>query len=117
MIQKFIGLGGLAEVDRVAGFTSPATIFYLRLVGGAMTDYISYAAGLMQINLRTYLTATFFGGLPMNLLAFYIIHRSLEQGLLATAGWLGLFYAVNYLSSLLIIPLVLKSFPKSAPVS
>jgi len=112
-ILKLAGQQGLEEIDKLTGLITPRTIFLLRLVGGSLTDYISYAAGLMGIDVWIYLQATVLGGLPMLLLAFYFIHEATSSGLLGAAGNLGVFYLINYLSSLLIIPLVLKSLKKN----
>lgn len=112
VVQKFVGKAGLSEIDRLADLITPRTIFLLRLVGGVMTDYISYAAGLMRIDAYLYLTATVVGSLPMMAIAFFLIHRSLESGLLGTAGYLGLFYLINYLSTLFVIPLFLDKIKK-----
>jgi uncharacterized membrane protein YdjX (TVP38/TMEM64 family) len=113
VLQKVVGAEGLRQVDKLAQLISPQTIFLLRLVGGSLSDYLSYAAGLMQIGFRVYLIATVFGSLPMMMFAFIVISVALEKGLLATAGLFGIFYTVNYLTSFLIIPLVINRLGKS----
>ncbi len=108
IITKLAGTDGLREVDKLAEFTSGKTLLYLRLVGGALSDYISYTAGLMKINLYIYIITTILGSLPMMLLAFFIINESLKKGIIAATGLIGIFYIINYLSSLLVIPLIIK---------
>lgn len=109
ILGKFLGQYGLGQIDRMGRLISPKTIFYLRLVGGSLADYISYASGLVKINFKKYLIASLIGGLPMLLFAFYIVHQSLNKRLVVVAGLVGLFYLVNYLVSLLIIPIFFKS--------
>lgn len=108
IITKLAGTDGLREVDKLTEFTSVRTLFYIRLVGGALSDYISYTAGLMKINLYTYIITTILGSLPMMLLAFFVINESLKRGVVAATGLIGIFYIINYLSALLVIPLIIK---------
>lgn len=108
ILGKFLGQYGLTQIDRIGKLISPRTIFYLRLVGGSLTDYISYSSGLVKIDFKKYLIASVVGGLPMLLFAFFIVNQSLNQRLVVVAGLVGLFYLINYLVSLLIIPVIIK---------
>lgn len=108
ILQRLLGKGGLAQVDKIGKLASSHTIFYLRLVGGALTDYISYASGLVKIEPKKYFLASLAGCWPMLLFAFYIVHESLNKRLVVVAGLVGVFYLINYLVSLLIIPVFLR---------
>ena len=105
-VVKFMaGEKGLVEIDRFIGVKDLRTIFLLRLVGGAASDYISYGAGLSSIRLGPYLITTILGTAPIMLLGFWFINDAVSQHLARAAGILGAYFVISYLLSLLMIPI------------
>jgi uncharacterized membrane protein YdjX (TVP38/TMEM64 family) len=56
LIARFVGENNIKKVDEFVDLVGVKPLFVARLVGGAGSDYISYAAGLTKIKARTYLT-------------------------------------------------------------
>ena len=104
-VIKVAGKDSLTEIDKFAKVTKPFALFLIKLVGGAATDYISYAAGLARISYISHIVTTAFGILPMMLLGFWIISSVGDGNLLNAVATLGIFYVVNYSSTLLLIPI------------
>src|SRR3990172_7117552 len=103
-VAKVAGGGALKEIDRLPNITNPFAVFALKLVGGAATDYISYASGLSRIKYLGYLVATALSILPMMVFGFLIIRNVNFESVSSTVGALGTFYLFNYLSTLLLVP-------------
>lgn len=103
-VARIAGQDTLVEIDKLPNITNPFAVFVLKFVGGAATDYISYGSGLSRIKYLPYLIATSFSILPMMGFGFMIIKNITFTSITSTASALGLFYLINYLSTLLLIP-------------
>lgn len=107
VVERFVGKGTLKEVDRFVGISNKRTVFLLRVFGGALTDYISYAMGLSKLSFSLYLSSTALGFLPTMAAALWFIRRSVVesvtlQSVVTSFGWL---YIVIY-STTLVVPLI-----------
>ncbi|MBU1110871.1 VTT domain-containing protein [Patescibacteria group bacterium] len=78
LIIKFTGVQGLAKIDDFTNVVGIKMIFLIRLMGGAATDYISYALGLTNIRYSTYIGITALAFIPWMLLNFYLIKGAME---------------------------------------
>ncbi|OGM27706.1 hypothetical protein A3D00_00425 [Candidatus Woesebacteria bacterium RIFCSPHIGHO2_02_FULL_38_9] len=111
-IVRVAGQRTLTEIDKLPNITNPITVFVLKFVGGAATDYISYGSGLSRIKYFPYIVATSISILPMMGIGFMIIRNISLTSVTSTASALGLFYLINYLSTLLLIPVSYLFFEK-----
>jgi uncharacterized membrane protein YdjX (TVP38/TMEM64 family) len=118
-VAKVAGQSALNQIDKLPNIDHAKTVFLLKLVGGAATDYISYGSGLSKVTIAHYLLGTAFAITPMMLVGFLIISKISFSSALSAASGLGLFYLVNYLTTLLLIPVsvyIVKIAPAVKPV-
>jgi len=111
-----IKLGGektLREVERFTGFKEILPVFLLRLLGGVATDYISYAFGIGKVNFGVYVISTTLGLIPTMLVGIWFINKALVSDPLTAAGLLGSTTIINYIISLIFIPLIFILFKPS----
>lgn len=104
-VARVAGAGALRKIDKIPNIANPLAVFMLKFVGGAATDYISYASGLSKIKYLGYLIASALSILPMMVIGFIIIGNVSFESMSSTFKALGLFYTINYLSTLLLVPI------------
>lgn len=105
VVKLLAGEKALVTVDRYVGVTDLRVVLLIRLVGGAATDYISYAAGLSSMRFGPYVFTTLVGTAPILLLGFLFTHKALSQQLLAGAGYFGVYFLITYLTAALMVPI------------
>ncbi|OGM32942.1 hypothetical protein A2803_05100 [Candidatus Woesebacteria bacterium RIFCSPHIGHO2_01_FULL_44_21] len=103
-VERLAGKSALTKIDKLPNITKPMTVFILKLVGGAATDYISYGSGLSKIKFKGYLLASGLSVLPMMIIGFSLIAKITLNSAVSTASALGIFYLINYTSTLLLVP-------------
>ncbi len=106
-VIRFAGNDALKHIQKLPALSDAKRVFILKFFGGAASDYISYAAGLSTIAFIPYLIATLFAVLPMMTLGFWLILRIPNRTFTSTASALGIFYAINYVTTFLLIPVSL----------
>jgi uncharacterized membrane protein YdjX (TVP38/TMEM64 family) len=77
IIKKLTGEEVLKKVDAFSKIAGWQSFLFLRVIGVNFYDYISYAAGIADINLRTFLLVTTPVNLVWKIIAFYIIDKAL----------------------------------------
>lgn len=78
IIKKLAGDNSLDKIDEMSHAIGLKTLFLARLVGGAATDYISYAAGLTSIRLKPYAIISSIVPLPMIFFNVYILDKAIQ---------------------------------------
>lgn len=91
VIKKLISRKGMDLVDKITFEAGLETLIILRILPTGLFDYISYAAGLTNIEFLPYFFITGFLSFLWNLLIFYFMDR-----ILAIAGML-LYVLASYL--------------------
>lgn len=111
-VVKIAGKSALNRIDNLPNIDSAKTVFLLKLVGGAATDYISYGSGLSRVTIVHYLIGTCLSIAPMMIIGFIIISRISFSSAVSTLGGLGVFYIVDYSTTLLLVPMSVYLFKK-----
>lgn len=112
-IVRLAGKDALKHIQKLPALSDAKKVFLLKFFGGAATDYISYATGLSKISFTPYIIATFFAIMPMMIFGFVLILSLPTRTFASTASALGVFYAINYATTLLLIPLSVYLSKKS----
>ncbi len=112
-VAKLAGEGSLKEIDKYARATRFIDLILLKMFSGAASDYVSYAAGLAKVPFWVHFSAVGYGIIPMMAIGFYLIYRGSSGNLYAAASSLGIFYAINYSTTLILIPLIYRLSVKS----
>lgn len=106
-IKKLAGEMALRKIEQLPHISSAKVVFILKLVGSALTDYISYAVGLSRLAYSSYFIASAFAILPMMIFGFLLISNVELESVTSTISSIGFFYAINYATSLLVVPISL----------
>jgi len=72
LVRKFAGKQTLAEVDEFTKVSGKKALWVSRLLGFAVFEVVSYAAGLTTIKFNDYLLITALGNLPIYLATYLI---------------------------------------------
>ncbi len=107
-VAKLAGEGSLKEIDKYAQATRFKDLILLKMFSGAASDYVSYAAGLAKVPFWVHFSAVGYGIVPMMAIGFYLIYRGTGGDLYAVASSLGIFYAINYSTTLILVPLIYR---------
>ena len=107
-MAKLAGEGSLKEIDKYARATRFIDLILLKMFSGAASDYVSYAAGLAKVPFWVHFSAVGYGIIPMMAIGFYLIYRGSSGNLYAAASSLGIFYAINYSTTLILVPLIYR---------
>jgi uncharacterized membrane protein YdjX (TVP38/TMEM64 family) len=78
VVSKFVGKKGIKKVDEMTEVVGLQILLIIRLIGGASSDYVAYAAGLTNIEFKPYFIITFFASIPIQALNVYVIHQALS---------------------------------------
>lgn len=107
-VARLAGAGSLKEIDKYAKATRFLDLILLKMFSGAASDYVSYAAGLAKVPFWVHFSAVGYGIIPMMAIGFYLIYRGSGGNLYAAASSLSIFYAINYSTTLILIPLIYR---------
>ncbi|KKT86977.1 MAG: DedA family protein [Microgenomates group bacterium GW2011_GWA1_Microgenomates_45_10] len=107
-VAKLAGEGSLKEIDKYAKATKFWDLIMFKMFSGAASDYVSYAAGLAKVPFWVHFSAVGYGIVPMMGIGFYLIYRGTGGNLYAAASSLGIFYAINYSTTLFLVPLIYR---------
>lgn len=107
-VARLAGEGSLKEIDKYAKATRFGDLILLKMFSGAASDYVSYAAGLAKVPFWVHFSAVGYGIIPMMAIGFYLIYRGSGGNLYAAASSLGIFYAINYSTTLILVPLIYR---------
>ena len=107
-VIKLAGEGSLKEIDKYAKATRFIDLILLKMFSGAASDYVSYAAGLAKVPFWVHFSAVGYGIIPMMAIGFYLIYRGSGGNLYAAASFLGIFYVINYSTTLILVPLIYR---------
>ncbi|MBI2592821.1 MAG: TVP38/TMEM64 family protein [Candidatus Colwellbacteria bacterium] len=72
LLAKLVGEGGVQRIDRLTKNFGTETLILTRLFQGFIFEWISYAAGLTNINFKKYLLITLFASIPLNLISLFL---------------------------------------------
>lgn len=78
IVLKLVGKKGINEVDKITEVVGLHTLLFVRLIGGASSDYVAYAAGLTNMKFRPYFLITFLATPPSMILNVYVIYGALS---------------------------------------
>lgn len=78
IVLKLVGKKGINEVDKITEVIGLHTLLIVRLIGGASSDYVAYAAGLTNMKFKPYILITFLATPPSMTLNVYIIYGALS---------------------------------------
>lgn len=84
-VKKLAGSDAMGQVDEFASSEGKTTLFFTRIFGFSLFDFVSYAAGLTSISYRDYMVATAIGSLIPNLIMQYVFRNTdfgSEEGVL-----------------------------------
>ena len=107
-VARLAGEGSLKEIDKYASATRFWDLIMLKMFSGAASDYVSYAAGLAKVPFLIHFSAVGYGIIPMMALGFYLIYRGAGSNLYSAASSIGIFYAINYSTTLVLVPLIYR---------
>lgn len=88
-VKKLVGVEAMEQVDEFAMTEGRVALFWTRIFGFSLFDFVSYAAGLTSITYRDYMIATAVGGLIPNLIMQYVFRNTdfgSEEGVLIWGG-------------------------------
>lgn len=111
IIQRLVGESGLEKVNRFSDLVDIKTIFLIRLLGGGVTDYVSYALGLTSLTFPAYLIISAITFLPWIYLNHYLIQQAIGQQLTIVLRNFGLLALLGYLTTLAAIYLGRRNNP------
>ena len=77
-VSQLVGKKGIKKVDEMTEVVGLQILLIVRLIGGASSDYVAYAAGLTNIEFKPYFLITFFASIPIQALNVYVIHQALS---------------------------------------
>ena len=98
-LHRFVGKRGVEEIDRFTEIMGIKVLILLRFLGGAITDFLSYAAGLTPIKFSHYFLITSIFNFPLTLTSYYLLKRIVFDGF-NLSGWLIAIFGVINLASL-----------------
>ncbi len=81
LVVRFVGKHSIEKVDEITEVAGVGVLTVLRLLGIAIFEEISYAAGLTNMRFRTYMCITILASIPPHaLLAFLFRNADFENG-------------------------------------
>lgn len=78
-VRRFAGEHSMARLDEIAEIAGLRTLVVLRLFGGGLFDFVSYAAGLTPMRFATYFAITNLCSLPTLLVLVYLFDRAIHM--------------------------------------
>ncbi len=77
-VKRFVGKKGFQNVDEMTEVVGLPILLLIRLIGGASSDYVAYAAGLTNMKFKPFFLITLFASPPAMFLNVYIIDQALD---------------------------------------
>ena len=78
IVKKLVGIKNIGKVDEFVSLIGVKPLFLIRLFAGAASDYISYAAGLTNISVRTYILVNSVATIPSIIIQLLILERTIS---------------------------------------
>ncbi len=78
VVRKLVGKKGIEKVDEITEVVGLQMLLIVRLIGGASSDYVAYAAGLTNFEFKPYFFITLFASVPVMILNVYVIYGALS---------------------------------------
>lgn len=99
ILLKLVGDNGLEKIDKLSKNFGSEVLILARLFQGFIFEWISYTAGLTNINFKKYFLITVFASIPLNLVSLFFGLRISDLGQLFVS-----ITVVNYI--LMTIPFI-----------
>ncbi len=94
-VEWLAGTDKMAKLDEMAEATGVTTLIVLRLFGGGLFDFVSYAAGLTPMRFSTYFAITNLCGIPGLLLFVYMLQKAISMSPIYTVLCTACILALN----------------------
>jgi uncharacterized membrane protein YdjX (TVP38/TMEM64 family) len=78
-VERLAGTDKMAKLDETTEATGVTALIVLRLFGGGLFDFVSYAAGLTPMRFSTYFAITNLCGIPGLLLFVYMLQKAISM--------------------------------------
>ena len=103
LVKKMVGIKNINRIDKLTINYGFLAIFSLRVLTGALQDFVSYAAGLTTIKFTRYFLATSLGMIPGTFLWYRLTLKANNpvQFVLLTFALISIFAAIFFLSQII----------------
>lgn len=81
LVIKLAGEDGLKKIDQFTDLIGWKVVFLVRLLGGAMTDYISYALGFTSLEFVPYFVITAIAFFPWMVINYWMISQAIHSSM------------------------------------
>jgi len=100
LVEKMVGIKDINRIDKLTINYGFLAIFFLRVLTGALQDFVSYAAGLTPMKFSRYLLASTLGMIPGTFLWYRLTLKANSplQFVLLTFVLISIFAAIFFLS-------------------
>lgn len=97
VVMRLVGKAGQEKIDQVAKEAGTFTFVILKVFQGGYFDYVSYAAGLTSMPLRTFTLINVLGGIPGTMITYFVLSRfdNFLTGVLAMYGVTGVLIGIS----------------------
>lgn len=75
VVSKLVGKKGVEKVDEITEVIGLQVLLIIRLIGGASSDYVAYAAGLTNMKFKPYFLVTLLASPPTTFINVYVIYQ------------------------------------------
>ena len=103
LVEKMVGIKDINRIDKLTINYGFLAIFFLRVLTGALQDFVSYAAGLTPMKFSRYLLASTLGMIPGTFLWYRLTLKANNplQFVLLTFALIFIFSAIYFLSQII----------------
>ena len=103
LVEKMVGIKDINRIDKLTINYGFLAIFFLRVLTGALQDFVSYAAGLTPMKFSRYLLASTLGMIPGTFLWYRLTLKANSplQFVLLTFALISIFAAIYFLSQII----------------
>ena len=103
LVEKMVGIKDINRIDKLTINYGFLAIFSLRVLTGALQDFVSYAAGLTPMKFSRYLLASTLGMIPGTFLWYRLTLKANNplQFVLLTFALISIFAAIFFLSQII----------------
>jgi len=94
-VTKLVGEKSMKEVDEFVTIEGKGALWFGRLLGFPIFEFISYAAGLTTISFKSYMSITAIATLLMNIIAYFVFKNMDFQSEKGIMIWIGTIVGVG----------------------